>query len=76
MMSLENCGVFQLLKEVTLCLLCHSSIAFVWGSFVRHPLAFSGSQSIGLSMILKALEYISLSINGFSLTDNEIIWYR
>jgi len=29
-MSPENCGVFQLLKEVTLCLLCKSSTASVY----------------------------------------------
>jgi hypothetical protein len=41
-MSTENCGVIQLLKKVTLRLLCHSSAASVYGSFARYSLAFSG----------------------------------
>jgi len=41
-MSLENCGVFQLLKEVILCMLCHSLESFVCGNFARHSSAFSG----------------------------------
>jgi len=34
--SLENQGVFQLLKEVTLRLSCHSSSASICGSFAHH----------------------------------------
>ncbi len=41
-MSPENQGVFQLPKELTMLLLCHSSTAFVCGSFARHSSAFSG----------------------------------
>jgi len=41
-MSLENHGVFLLLIEVTLSLLCHSSTASVFDSFARHSSAFSG----------------------------------
>jgi hypothetical protein len=45
-MSPENQGVFQLLKEVTLRMLCHSSTASVLGSFARHSSAFSGSCTV------------------------------
>lgn len=41
-MSPENQGVFQFLEEVTLDLLCYSSIASVCGSFAHHWAAFSG----------------------------------
>jgi hypothetical protein len=36
MMSLENQGIFQLLKEVTY----HCSTVIVYGNFVRHSLTF------------------------------------
>ncbi len=35
-MSPENQGVFQLMKEVILRLLCYSSTAFICGSFTSH----------------------------------------
>jgi len=35
-MSLENCGVFQFLKEVAFRHLCHSSTASVCDSFAHH----------------------------------------
>jgi hypothetical protein len=40
-MSPENQGVFWLLKEVALRMLCYSFTASVFGSFARHSLAFS-----------------------------------
>ena len=82
-MSPGNLGVFQLLEEVTFRRIlvfynsqksghfgmpCHCSTASVSGSFARHSSAFSGLQSIELSMILETLEYISLLVRGFSLT--------
>jgi hypothetical protein len=44
-MSPENQGVFQLLKEVTLRQLCHSSTASILDNFARHSWAFSDFSS-------------------------------
>ena len=40
--SPQNQGVFPLLEDVTLCLLCHSSTASICGSFARQSSALSG----------------------------------
>jgi len=51
-MSPGNQGVFQLLKEVTFRLLCHSSTAFICGNIARHSLAFSGFCKVLLRTLL------------------------
>jgi hypothetical protein len=42
-MSPENWGVFRLLKEVTLHLLSHSSLASFCGNVARRSSAFAGA---------------------------------
>jgi len=61
-MSLENSGVFQFLKEVTLRLLCHSSTASVCGSFTRHSSFFSGFPQAKAEQTLEAAqEYVAIA---------------